>query len=220
MYELAMKKASLYRKILETHTYFVYNGLKYRKIMHLTNDDKELLLSLARKAIEQAVNGQSPPEIPMHSEALDQPCGAFVTLTEKGELRGCIGYTEAVLPLIETVRDVAPRSALEDPRFASVEPGEIDNIAIEISALSPMRQISDINEIVVGTHGILMQQGYSKGLLLPQVATEYNWDLDTFLRQTARKAGLPYDAWKNPNTKIFIFSAEVFHEQKKNKRTP
>ncbi|MGD0337586.1 MAG: AmmeMemoRadiSam system protein A [Bacteroidota bacterium] len=183
--------------------------------MRLTDDDKLLLLDIARKAIERAVQGQSQPEIPQHSEALDQPCGAFVTLTEKGELRGCIGYTEAVLPLIETVRDVAPRSALEDPRFASVEPEEIGDLEIEISALSPMRQIADIDEIVVGTHGIMMQQGYSKGLLLPQVATEYNWDRDTFLRQTARKAGLPYDAWKNPMTKIFIFSAEVFHEQKK-----
>ena len=183
--------------------------------MHLTDDDKQLLLGMARRSIERAVRGQSPIEIPQHSETLDQPCGAFVTLTEKGELRGCIGYTEAVLPLIETVRDVAPRSALEDPRFAPVEPEEIGGLEIEISVLSPMRQISDVNEIVVGTHGIVMQQGYAKGLLLPQVATEYHWDRDTFLRQTARKAGLPYDAWKNPMTKIFIFSAEVFHEQKK-----
>jgi AmmeMemoRadiSam system protein A len=160
------------------------------------------------------VHGQSPPDIPGHSETLDLPCGAFVTLTEKGDLRGCIGYIEAALPLIETVRDVAPRSALEDPRFASVEPGEIGNLEIEISALSPLQLITDVNEIVVGKHGILMQQGYSKGLLLPQVATEYRWDLDTFLRQTARKAGLPPDAWKDPRTKIFIFSAEVFHEQK------
>ena len=182
--------------------------------MHLTDDDKQLLLGLARIAIERAVHGQSPPEIPRHSESLDLPCGAFVTLTEQGDLRGCIGYIEGVLPLIETVRDVAPRSALEDPRFAPVEPEDISDLEIEISALSPLKEISDLNEIVVGTHGIVMQQGYCKGLLLPQVATEYHWDRDTFLRQTAKKAGLPPDAWKNPQTKISIFSADVFHEQK------
>jgi AmmeMemoRadiSam system protein A len=183
-------------------------------VMHLTDDDKQLLLGLARKSIECAVNGQSPPDIPGHSETLDVPCGAFVTLTKNGDLRGCIGFIEATLPLIETIRDVAPRSALEDPRFASVEPEEIDDLEIEISALSPLQQITDINEIVLGKHGIIMQQGYSRGLLLPQVATEYRWDLDTFLRQTARKAGLPPDAWRDTRTKIFIFSAEVFHEHK------
>lgn len=181
--------------------------------MHLTDDDKQLLLGLARKAIERVVHGQSPPEIPQHSETLDLPCGAFVTLTKEGDLRGCIGYIEGILPLIETVRDVAPRSALEDPRFPIVEPEEIGDLRIEISALSPLQEITDINEIVVGKHGIVMQQGFAKGLLLPQVPTEYHWDRDTFLRQTARKAGLPPEAWKDPRTKIFIFSAEVFHEQ-------
>lgn len=212
MYEIRWRNAN--SLLLVIFAYFHYYVFKFGIIMHLTDDDKQVLLSLARKAIERAVHGQSPPEIPGHSGTLDQPCGAFVTLTKKGELRGCIGYTEGVLPLVETVRDVAPRSALEDPRFPSVEPEETGDLEIEISVLSPMRQISDINEIIVGTHGIMMQQGYSRGLLLPQVATEYNWDLDTFLRQTARKAGLPHDAWKYPITKIFIFSAEIFHEQK------
>ncbi len=180
--------------------------------MQLTCEDKELLLAIAREAITRGVHGEPPPEIPPHSQTLDLPCGAFVTLTEKGDLRGCIGYTEGVLPLVETVRDVAVRAALEDPRFPPVEPEEICDLELEISVLSPLQQVSSVDEIVVGTHGILMQRGYNRGLLLPQVATEYGWDREMFLRQTARKADLPQTAWKDPATKIFIFSADIFHE--------
>ncbi len=181
--------------------------------MKLGNDDKELLLRLARLSIERAVDGQSPPEIPKHSPDLDLPCGAFVTLTEGEELRGCIGYPEAVLPLVETIRDVAPLAALEDPRFESVSADDLEKINIEISVLSPMQLISDVQQIHVGEHGLVLQHGYNKGLLLPQVATEYGWDRETFLQQTARKAGLPLNAWKDTKAKIFIFSAEVFREE-------
>ncbi len=181
--------------------------------MQLSTDDRELLLRLARYAIEQAVRGEQPPPIPAHSRELDLPCGAFVTLTINGELRGCIGYPEGVLPLVETVRDVAPKSAVEDPRFEPVVEDELAGLSIEISVLSPMEPVTDIGQIEVGTHGLVMHRGYNRGLLLPQVPTEYGWDRETFLRQTARKAGLTSDAWKDPQTKILRFTAEVFHER-------
>lgn len=179
----------------------------------LSSDHKKTLLKTARKSIKAAVEGKifdSPRDV---SSELKEPCGAFVTLHKFGELRGCIGYIEGVLPLIETVKDVAEKAALEDYRFTPVTKDELSNIDIEISVLSPLKLIKNINEIEVGKHGIVMEYRHNRGLLLPQVATEYGWDRETFLNQTARKAGLSVDQWKDPETKIFIFSAEIFGEK-------
>ncbi len=181
--------------------------------MRLSKEDKKQLLQIARKSIEHAVHGQSLPEPEATSEALLKPCGAFVTLTQGKELRGCIGYTEAHKPLAETVREVAAKAALEDPRFPSLTKEELQQIDIEVSVLSPMKKIKDVNEIEPGKHGLMLVNGYFRGLLLPQVAAEYHWDRETFLEYTARKAGLPPEAWKDKNTTIYAFTAEIFGEK-------
>jgi AmmeMemoRadiSam system protein A len=136
--------------------------------------------------------------------------GAFVTLKKHGELRGCIGHIIGDRPLAETVATMAVAAAFEDPRFPPVKEEELKDLDIEISVLTPLRRINNVEEIQVGLHGIILQQGGHSGLLLPQVATEYGWDRNTFLEYTCRKAGLPPDAWKDERTTIHVFSADVF----------
>ncbi|MEE9225401.1 MAG: AmmeMemoRadiSam system protein A [Bacteroidota bacterium] len=181
--------------------------------MDFTDEDKRTLLHAARMSIEHAVKGQDLPQLGTISDVLKQPSGAFVTLNKRGELRGCIGYTEAHKPLVETVSEVAVKAALEDPRFVPVAEEELDDVVVEISVLSPLWRISRIEEIEVGRHGLVVERGYCRGLLLPQVAEEYQWDRDAFLKFTARKAGLPADAWKDPETSIYLFTAEIFREE-------
>ncbi len=177
--------------------------------------DKKILLETARKTIEKGVRGKTnllPEIIP---KSLMEFCGAFVTLHKFGELRGCIGYIKGVLPLIETVKDAAAKAALEDNRFAPVTKDELSDIDIEISVLSPLKLIKEINEIEIGKHGILIEYHHNHGLLLPQVATGYDWDRETFLNQAARKAGLSTDRLKDSETKIYIFTADIFGEKEK-----
>jgi AmmeMemoRadiSam system protein B/AmmeMemoRadiSam system protein A len=178
----------------------------------LTPDDKSYLLRLARGTIEAHFGevGELPPH---RSPVLDMPCGAFVTLSKKGKLRGCIGYIEAVKPLRETISEMASSAAFKDWRFPPVRESELSEIEIEISVLSPLRRIEDPTVIEVGTHGIVITRGPSRGLLLPQVAVDWNWDRETFLRQTCVKAGLPEDAWTIDGTNIDIFSADIFSER-------
>lgn len=181
--------------------------------MHLSDDEKRELLGIARKSVERVVRGHGVPVPKTTSQALQEPCGAFVTITEHGQLRGCIGYTEVVKPLAEVVSDVAAKAALDDPRFPPVSEDELDEIQLDISVLSPLERVSEIEEIEVGKHGLLLENGYFRGLLLPQVALECNWDREAFLQNTARKAGLPLDAWKDKNTILYRFTAEVFSEE-------
>jgi AmmeMemoRadiSam system protein A len=136
-----------------------------------------------------------------------------VTLKEKGDLRGCIGHITASRALVDTVKDVALSSAFADPRFPPLRQEEWSRMRIEISVLSPFEQIADVNRIEVGVHGVMIRQGSHSGLLLPQVATEQAWDRGGFLSHTCLKAGLPADAWKWPDTRIEIFSAQVFAEK-------
>ncbi len=178
----------------------------------LSLEDKRTLMHIASTTIDRVVRGGKAPDFEVTSEDLLENRGAFVTIHKQGQLRGCIGYIIGVKPLWETVREVAESAALRDPRFPSVSPAELDNLDLEISALSVPRIIHDVAEIQVGVHGIIMRRGYSQGLLLPQVATEYGWDRETFLEHTCMKAGLPTDAWKDSDTEIQIFSAEVFDE--------
>jgi AmmeMemoRadiSam system protein B/AmmeMemoRadiSam system protein A len=181
----------------------------------LSDQDKRELLTLARLSVEQAVRERRVYEpAASASEALGQERGAFVTLTIRGELRGCIGYTSAIKPLYETVRDTATYAALQDPRFAPVSADELHNLQYEVSVLSPLRRVLDPREIVVGQHGLIMKNGDHEGLLLPQVPVEQHWDRDTFLEQTCRKAGMDSNCWKDENTDIFEFTAVVFNEQK------
>ncbi|MBI5476986.1 MAG: AmmeMemoRadiSam system protein A [Ignavibacteriales bacterium] len=178
----------------------------------LSNNDKQILLLTARIAIKDSIEGTDSELGDIYPDSLKDKCGAFVTLHSNSELRGCIGYIEGIMSLVETVREVAIKAALEDPRFVPVTSDELDDIEIEISVLSPLKKITDIKLIEVGKHGLVIERNNFRGLLLPQVATEYNWDKETFLNQTCRKAGLPPDSWKDNKTTIKIFDAEIFHE--------
>jgi AmmeMemoRadiSam system protein A len=184
--------------------------------VNLTQEEKRALLQSARGAIAAALGLPAAPA-PEPTAALQEPCGAFVTLHEKtaageAQLRGCIGYLETSSPLALTVRHAATAAALHDGRFAPVTASELPRLEIEISVLSPLRRVRDVSEIVVGEHGIVMRRGMRSGLLLPQVASERGWDLETFLDHTCLKAGLPRRAWTAKDTTIEVFSALVFGE--------
>ena len=186
----------------------------------LTAKEKQELLSVARKSAETAVRERKQYIPPAGSPTLTQDRGAFVTISKNGELRGCIGYIAPVEPLISTVRDVAGYAALRDPRFPPVAPAELAQLQYEVSVLSPVRRVTDIKQIQVGQHGLLMKKGDREGVLLPQVPVEQGWDRKTFLEETARKAGLPASAWKDEDTDIFMFTAVVFGEPKPLNTTP
>jgi AmmeMemoRadiSam system protein A len=134
---------------------------------------------------------------------------AFVTITREGELRGCIGYMNPIKPLAEAVAYCAASAATADPRFPPVIAEELPHLRLEISVLSPLRVIEDPALVQVGIHGLFISQGGRHGLLLPQVATEFGWDRETFLRQTCLKAGLPADAWKH-GAEIQVFTVDHF----------
>jgi AmmeMemoRadiSam system protein B/AmmeMemoRadiSam system protein A len=177
----------------------------------LTAEEKAELLKIARSALTAFLADRT--EIPDSSgrEKFRAPRGAFVTLTKHGDLRGCIGYMEPVLPLGRTVIRTAILAATEDPRFRPVTAAELKDLRIEISVLTPVRPIADPRLVKVGTHGIIVEQGGSRGVLLPQVPVENGWDRETFLDQGCVKAGLPPDAWKR-GAKVSVFEAIVFHE--------
>jgi len=180
--------------------------------MNLTKQEKDLLLTIARKSIEAGLAGGKLPPPEIESDTLKEKMGAFVTLKKQDRLRGCIGFIDGRKPLYETVEEMAQAAAFRDSRFSPVREDELKDLEIEISALTPLKQIHDVGEIEVGRHGIYIVKGFHSGLLLPQVATEYEWDRITFLKETCRKAGLPEDAWEDADTQIFIFSAHVFSE--------
>jgi len=180
---------------------------------YLNKEEKQKLLAIAKASIIEAVTGEKQPETGVTEARLKENCGAFVTIKKHGQLRGCIGYIIAAKPLHETVKDVARSAAINDSRFSPLSKEELGEIQLEISALTPLKRISDVKEIEVGKHGLYMKQGFYSGLLLPQVATEYGWDKETFLQHTCRKAGLGINAWQEPSTEIYIFSAEVFGER-------
>ncbi|MEK6733288.1 MAG: AmmeMemoRadiSam system protein B [Candidatus Omnitrophota bacterium] len=187
-------------------------GEMIMKDEYLNKEEKKKLMEIAKLSVTEAVTGKRQFLPNVTEERLKENCGAFVTLKENGQLRGCIGYIQAVKPLFETVKDVAKSAAVNDYRFNPVTQEELGKLEYEISVLTPLKRIKDINEIEVGKHGLVMKRGFDSGLLLPQVATEYNWDRETFLKETCRKAGLPQDAWKDKSTEIYTFSAEVFGE--------
>lgn len=180
----------------------------------LAQDEKQALLKLARDTIMQYVSDGTRPPLPEATGMMKESCGAFVTIHQGGRLRGCIGNIVGRGPLVELVQEMAIAAATQDPRFHPLPKEDLSDIDIEISVLSPLRKITDVSEIEVGTHGILISKGYYSGVLLPQVATEQGWDRGTFLRNTCLKAGLPTEAWKDPETAIEIFSAQVFGENK------
>jgi len=177
----------------------------------LTPNDKAFLLRLARTSVETAVHDGKLYDPPApDSPALLEDHGAFVTLKEKGDLRGCIGLITAVKPLYLVVRDAAVSAALRDPRFRPVSTGELSQLQYEISVITPFHRVLDVRDIQVGRDGLFMIQGQYEGILLPQVPTEQGWDRKTFLEETCLKAGLPRQAWQDDTTDIFAFSALVF----------
>lgn len=180
----------------------------------LNQDQRTELLRIARQSIEAVLDGRRPAvEIGTLDDDLKRPSGAFVTLNERsGGLRGCIGSIEPVAPLAQAVSSSAINAAFRDPRFHPVSREELPNLHIEISVMSPIVPVGDIDEIEVGRDGLIISRGARAGLLLPQVATDYGWDRDTFLSQTCIKAGLPPDSWRSPDCRIEKFSAEVFGE--------
>ena len=143
---------------------------------------------------------------------LKEKRGVFVTLTKSDQLRGCIGYVEGHKPLQIAIEEMSLAAAFDDPRFSPIEEDEMNEVKIEISVLSPLETITDPSQIEIGKHGIIIEKDLMRGLLLPQVATEYNWDVETFLRETCQKASLPTDAWQDDSTIIQIFSADIFSE--------
>jgi AmmeMemoRadiSam system protein A len=181
--------------------------------LQLNTDQKKTLLDIAKKTIASAVNKKSIPDFKITDPMLNLKCGAFVTIHKNGSLRGCIGHIIGTTALHKTITKMAVEAALHDPRFRPVTSGELCDIEIEISVLSPFEKITDITEIEVGVHGLFIKNGYYQGLLLPQVATEYNWDRKEFLEHTCQKAGLPMDCYLGKNCEIFIFSATVFSEK-------
>jgi AmmeMemoRadiSam system protein A len=177
----------------------------------LTEDDKSALLRLAREAVVSEVGGVASSSA--IARALPDASGVFVTLKRRGELRGCIGTLQCRAGLAQEVARTARESATQDPRFPRVAVEEVPELSLEISVLGPLEEIDPAvpGAIVIGTHGLVVEQGVRRGLLLPQVATEWGWDVPQFLRQTCRKAGLPDEAWQR-GARVFRFAADVFGE--------
>ena len=178
----------------------------------LSPAERRWLLELARETVEAAVLGRPLPEPAVPPGPLTERRGAFVTLKRGGALRGCIGHVVGHEPLWRSVRDNAVAAALHDPRFPPVSAGELPELELEISALTPLEIVDDPDSIVVGRDGLMVERGPFRGLLLPQVPVEWGWDRETFLDQTCRKAGLEPGCWRDPATRLYRFRAEVFGE--------
>jgi len=179
--------------------------------MYLSEDDRKVILGLVRRAVEEAVCrdrllGEVPP-----TELFSRRSGVFVTLQRKQRLRGCIGVTEPRESLGEALVRCAAGAAREDPRFDRVLPEEMNDLEIEVSLLSALVLLRP-EEIEIGTHGLLVEQGARRGLLLPQVAVEHHLDRERFLEETCCKAGLPSTAWQEPGTRIYGFTCEILRE--------
>ena len=176
-----------------------------------SESDRQQLLDVARRAIAAHVAGADPaPAQPTGAAAI--PGGAFVTLHAHGELRGCIGHIESNEPVGRVIARCAVAACSADPRFPPVSAGELADLDVELSLLGPLEPITGPSEIEIGRHGLVIESGWHRGLLLPQVAIEWKWDAETFLAHTCRKAGLPNDAWRS-GARLWRFEAEVFGER-------
>jgi len=176
----------------------------------LTQEEKDYLKNLVRLRIAGRLAGRDVQVPQPPTDTLREPFGAFVTLSLRGRLRGCIGHIIGDKPLYETIGEMAEAAAFGDPRFPPLSRAEFDEVAVEISILSPLAPCPDPKLVEVGRHGLLLRRSGRSGLLLPQVPVEWGWDRETFLDQTCHKAGLEPGCWKNPETVIFWFEAEVF----------
>ena len=177
----------------------------------LTAAEERECLKLARQAREHYFKTGGHLRSPATSGRLKEKRGAFVTLNVDGELRGCIGYPLPVKPLDETIIEMAIAAATQDTRFESLQANELKKLMIEVSVLGLPEPINDPGQVEVGCHGIIVSKGFSRGLLLPQVPVEHQWDRETYLRHGCLKAGLPAEEWKR-GAKIEVFTAQVFSE--------
>ena len=179
----------------------------------LTEEQKAALLRVARDAVVAEVGGEAPGAADA-ATAFPDAAGAFVTIKLHGALRGCLGTLTCQLGLEAEVARCAADAASQDPRFPRVTPEELADVSLEVSVLGPLESIDPLDDraITIGRHGLVIEQGRRRGLLLPQVAVEWGWTVDQFLRQTCLKAGLPHDAWRH-GARIYRFDAEVFGEE-------
>jgi uncharacterized protein len=182
--------------------------------MNITDEEKRILLKLARESIMSCFTGEKIPE-PDYSKypLFSSHAGAFVTLTEKGLLRGCIGYIVSDQPLFKTICDAALHASRSDPRFPAVSETEMRDISIEISILSPPFPLGGYEEIIVGTHGLILEEKGKRGLLLPQVPVEHKLNRDQYLDAICQKTGFPPGYWRSKQLKLSAFTATVFNEQ-------
>jgi len=192
---------------------FVASGEKKEDSSDLTELEQKSLLGIARSTLESYIRSGKSPEVKPLTPRLAEKRGAFVTLHEHGELRGCIGYVEAVKPLYQAVSAMAVAASTEDPRFPPVQVGELGGIEIEITVLSPLRPLPSPDSVIVGKHGLVIRKGFHSGLLLPQVPVEQGWDREQFLAHTCLKAGLPPNSYKDRDARLFGFTGQVFGEK-------
>jgi AmmeMemoRadiSam system protein A len=190
-----------------------YGALAVMNKFQLADSEKAELLKIARQTIGQLVKGAKVEPAKVSDRYLMQPGAPFVTLRKEGELRGCIGHIIAREPLVKAVQENAIAAASEDPRFPPVKESELKDIDIEISVLTPPQPVFDTGSIVLGRDGLIIENGYHRGVLLPQVPGEIGWDLKQFLDGICNKAGLPSSAIGDPGTKLFRFQALVFGEK-------
>lgn len=184
----------------------------------LDSSERRALLELARHAVTEAVENDHPLEAVPLPGVLSEPAAAFVTLRVAKKLRGCIGRLDPAEPLTQVVADAAQSAALQDPRFKRMQSSELPLLEIEISVLSPFERI-DPQQIEIGKHGLMVQRGALRGLLLPQVAVEHHLNREQFLQETCVKAGLPGNAWRDSRTQILGFTAQIFSEGKVDRPT-
>ena len=179
----------------------------------MNDKQKQTLLKVACDTVEAVITRRPVPKPQSDDPELNAYCGCFVTLKNKGQLRGCIGQFISEGPLIELVSQMAKASATGDPRFLSdpIRPNELKNLDVEISVLSPLRRTDNPLSLRLGVDGIYIKKGRASGCFLPQVATETGWSKEEFLSYCcAHKAGLAADAWRDPDTEVYLFTAEVF----------
>lgn len=182
-----------------------------RSDFRLSREHRLALLALARHAISEVVFRGDFPDLPPPSGRLAEFGAAFVSVHCNGKLRGCVGRTSCDISLAETVAQCAIGAALQDPRFRPLRKEEFAKLEIEISVLSEWLPLAP-EQIQVGVHGIVVSREDRRGLLLPQVAAERKWSAERFLEEACRKAGLPLDAWRDPQTSLCAFHADVFSE--------
>jgi len=201
------------------------NGGEHKLSLELSLEEGKFLVQFARKAVEEYLKSRKRIQASENiSEKLLQPCGVFVTINTirngEKELRGCIGYPYPTTPLVQAVIESAISSATQDPRFYPLSLSELDNVVFEVSVLTPPQLIEAKksseypSKVKVGKDGLIVERGMFKGLLLPQVPVECNWDCEEFLCQCCIKAGLPADNWLLDGTRIYKFQAIIFEEEK------